>query len=240
LGTILGIPASGSSDITASIRFYTDTINKNISLVSCDDPAVNATNSWNFYLENTNNLVFKSHGVGTITATVSSWNDQEWHTACFSYNTTGNIINLYWDGDLVTTDNLSSDLIFDFQLKTRGPELTVPYNTYNNFNSNRPFLFVDNISVHKQVIDQNELYKDNIAAISEYNKIKVKAKAYTTNAWIYGYEIIPNYAKMGKLKENLNKSVTVYDSFSATENSPQQDGIIFDQAIFDVSTFGND
>jgi hypothetical protein len=240
LGTILGIPASGSSDITASIRFYTDTINKNISLVSCDDPAVNATNSWNFYLENTNNLVFKSHGVGTITATVSSWNDQEWHTACFSYNTTGNIINLYWDGDLVATDNLSSDLIFDFQLKTRGPELTVPYNTYNNFNSNRPFLFVDNISVHKQVIDQNEIYKDNIAAISEYNKIKVKAKAYTTNAWIYGYEIIPNYAKMGKLKENINKSVTVSDSFSATENSPQQDGIIFDQAIFDVSTFGND
>jgi hypothetical protein len=101
-------------------------------------------------------------------------------------------------------------------------------------------LFVDNISVHKQVIDQNELYKDNIAAISEYNKIKVKAKAYTTNAWIYGYEIIPTYAKMGKLKETINRSVTVSDSFSATENSPQQDGIIFDQAIFDVSTFGND
>jgi len=238
LGEIFGIGVGSATNITGSIRFYTDTINNDITILSCQDALASDTNSWSFSIQNTNNLVFTSNNVGTVTATVPTWNDQNWHTACFTYDYHGSILTLYWDGDLIANENLSSDLIFDYKLKIPGPTATIPHNTFNSFNPDYPFIFIDNISIHQEVLDQNEINKDYIAAISEYNKLKVRARAYTTNAWIYGYEIIPHYAKMGRLRELFSRSITVDDSFSATEDTNQ--GIIFDQAIFDESTFGND
>lgn len=240
LASVFGISSGSASNITASIRFYSDTTGNKINLLSCEDGPGTVTNSWNLSINNTTDFIFESNGVGTVTATVNNWNDNKWHTACFAYSTIDNSLRLYWDGELVEKTNLASDLIFNYPLKSTGPTATVPHNTYDDFNSSRPFIFIDNISVHKEVLDQNEIYKDYIAAISSYNKLKVRARAYTTNAWLVGYELIPHYAKMGRLKENVNKAITKTDSFTATEYSPQQDGIIFDQAIFDVSTFGND
>ena len=239
LGSIFNIGAGSASDITGSVRFYSDTVNNKINLLSCDEGGTNP-NSWNFSINNGTDLIFQSHGVGTLTATVPTWNDQNWHTACFTYKSNGNILTLYWDGDVVLSENLASDLIFNYQLRSTGPTATVPHNTYNSFNSNYPFIFIDNISIHKEALDQKEINRDYIAAISEYNQLKVRARAYTTNAWIYGYELIPHYAKMGRLRETVSRSFVKTDSFIATENSPQQNEIIFDQAIFDVSTFGND
>lgn len=239
LSSIFNISVGGSSDITGSIRFYTDTTGNKINLLSCEDNSSSVLNSWNLCINNTSDLIFESNGVGTVTTTVPSWNDKNWHTACFVYTYNDNGLRLYWDGDLISKTTLSSDLIFDYPLKCTGPSATVPHNTYDDFDSSLPFIFVDNISIHKQALDQNEIYKDYIAAISSYNKLKVRARAYTTNAWLVGYELIPHYAKMGRLKENVNKSITATEVFTATDSSPQ-DGIIFDQAIFDVSTFGND
>lgn len=240
LGQIFNIGPGSASDITGSVRFYSDTINNKINLLSCEDGPGTALNSWNFSINNGTDLIFESNGVGTLTATVPTWNDQDWHTACFTYESDGNILSLYWDGDLVASDNLASDLIFDYKLRSTGPTATVPHNTYNSFNANYPFIFIDNLSIHKEALDQKEINRDYIAAVSEYNKIKVRARAYTTNAWIYGYELIPQYAKMGRLREIVSRSFVRTDGFTATDTSPYGDGIIFDQAIFDVSTFGND
>lgn len=240
LGQIFGIGVGSASDITGSIRFYSDTTNNKINLLSCEDGPGTAVNSWNFSINNGTDLIFESNGVGTITATVPTWNDQEWHTACFTYQSSGNILSVYWDGELVSAENFASDLIFDYQLKCTGPTATVPHNTYNSFDSSYPFIFIDNLSIHKESLDQKEIYRDYIAAISEYNKIKIRARAYTTNAWVYGYELIPHYAKMGRLREPIDRSVSSFDTFTSFDSSPQQNEILFDQAIFDVSTFGND
>lgn len=230
LNQVFDIDPITPSDITSSIRFYTDTTNNTINLLSCQGTA---TGSWKMDISGTANLVFTSLNVGTVTASLpfstktgytdKTWNDKDWHTASFSYNAANNLLSLYWDGKLLKTQILSTDLKMNSTFGVLGPAATTPHNSWNSFNSTYPFLFVDNVSVHKEVLSQSELSDDNIAAEATYNQLRIRAKAYTKNAWLVGYEAIPHYAKLGRLKEVQTQSK-----------------IIFNTAIFDQSTFGID
>jgi hypothetical protein len=230
LNQIFGIDPSTPSDITSSIRFYTDTTGNTINLLSCQGTA---TGSWKMDISSTANLVFTALNVGTVTATIpfstktgfttKTWDDKDWHTASFSYDSTDNLLSLYWDGKLIKTQTLSTDLKLNSIFSIFGPAATTPHNSWNSFNSTYPFLFVDNVSVHKEVLSQKELFDDNIAADATYNQLKIRARAYTKNAWLVGYEAIPHYAKLGRLREIQSQSK-----------------IIFNTAIFDQSTFGID
>lgn len=245
LGSVLGIGTGSVTPVTISTRFYTDTTNNKIRLIAAQDQAGTATSSWNVNISGTATLAFECIGVGTVTTTVPSWtgpssNEKGWHTVAFSYDPEGDFIRLYWDGELVKLGSLPNNISFDSSFCIFGPTATTPHNTWNSFNPVYPFLLVDNVSVHKTILAQKEIYEDYIAATSNYNQLKVRARGYAKNSWISGYEIIPHYAKLGRLKENINKVITQSEEIIVDETTPQENVIIFNEAIFDVSTFGND
>lgn len=251
LGNILSVAPGTAYDLSASIRFYSDTINNKINLVSCQDANGTALGSWNLNIQGTATYRFDCSGFGTVSGTVptstnpgyetKTWDDHKWHTASFTFNKTYNRISLYWDGQFIGAGTLSSNIYSNDPLRVLGPTATNPHNTYNSFNPALPFLFVDNISVYNNVLTQQEINQDYIASTSSYNQLKFRAKAYAKNAWILGYEAIPIYAQLGRLKEAAaTKFITLNETITFTETSPQETAIIFDQAMFDVSQFGQD
>lgn len=245
LGSVLGIAAGSVTPVTISTRFYTDTTNNKIRLIAAQDRAGVTSSSWNVNINGTATLSFECVGVGTVTTSIPEWtgptaNDKGWHTVAFSYDPDGDFIRLYWDGELIKLGTLPGNISFDSSLSIFGPTATTPHNTWNSFDPAYPFLLVDNISVHKTILPQKEIYEDYIAATSSYNQLKVRARGYAKNSWISGYELIPHYAKLGRLKEYTNKQIVGQDTATANETSPQGNAIRFNEAIFDVSTFGND
>lgn len=234
LTSLFGISPGSASPITASARFYSDTTDVDISLLNCEDAAGTATGSWDLSISGGTAIIFTCNGVGTVTSTIPNYADQQWHSACFAYSPEDNGLRIYWDGELSKYETLTADLTFDYDLKVLGPVGSFsPSSTYDNFDAANPFLFLDNVSVHSELLDQYEIYRDYIAAISFYNKLRVRARAYTTNAWIYGYELIPHYEKMNRLRETVNKTLRQTDQFYADDGSPQEGAYVLTDIIVD-------
>ena len=242
LGNILNVAPGAAFDLSASIRFYTDTVNNTINLISSQDLAGTTTGSWNLNIQGTATYQFACVGFGTIGFSLpSTWSDRNWHTASFTFESDYNRVSLYWDGKFVGAGFLSGNIYSNNPLRILGPSDTNPHNTYSSFNPALPFLFLDNISVYNNVLTQQEINQDYIASTSSYNKLKFRAKAYSKNAWAIGFEAIPIYAQLGKLKEtSTTKFISTNETITFTETSPEETAIIFDQAIFDVSQFGQD
>jgi hypothetical protein len=185
-------------------------------------------------------LSFKyNSGAGTWSSSVPStngtatWADNNWHQFGFTYESSS-YHKFYYDGKLISTQSASSFpiSILNGPFYVLGPENggTAQIPTFSDgiytVDTSVPSTWINTIVAYNKILTNDQIEEQYIAAISEYNKLKVRARAYTKDAWIAGYELIPKYAHLGRL---LDKPV-------GQENNNQ---IIFDQSRFDVAKFSD-
>jgi hypothetical protein len=150
-------------------------------------------------------------GTGTVTASVPStngnatWADKNWHQVSFTYDSS--YFKLYYDGNLVSVKESSAFSIptFTGPFYVLGPEGggTAQVPTLSNgiytIDTSVPFTWINSIIAYNKVLTEDQINEQYLAAISKYNKLRVRARAYTKDAWISGYELIPKYAHLGRL-----------------------------------------
>lgn len=239
-GTIQASSVSGFSntDLTYSIAFYTDKDQYNYRL---GQHGGTASPDWKMSLVGTASvgqptLRFVS-GSGTVdniipsTNGTATWADNNWHYAAFTYD--DSYLKIYYDGDLisVTPSSTFSMPIFTGPFQVLGPEYSATspqiatfINGVYKIDTSVPITWIHSIVAYNKALTNDQINEQYLAAISEYNKLKVRAKALTKDAWISGYELIPKYANLGRL---LDKS-------SAISNQ-----VIFDQSAFDFAKFSD-
>jgi len=158
---------------------------------------------------------------------VPTWKDNQWHQAGFTYD--NNSIKIYFDGELIGSSAASlvgSMPIFTGPFRINGPvsvstaQLPILNTAVKKLDVETPFMWLNAIISYNKVIDSSTVKQHYNAARSEYNKLKVRAKAYTKDAWIASYELIPKYATLGR----------VITPTSAT--------LQFDFSQFNISRFG--
>jgi hypothetical protein len=139
----------------------------------------------------------------------SSWNDESWHQVTFTYD--NEYIRIYYDGELIGAENKENigDLpaIVDEPIRILGPaEGTIPQQ-FIRFNDDdrqtidisQPITFVNTVILYDQVLTEEKIKNQYVTSIAEYNQLRIRARAYARNAWIAGYEVIPKYAKLGRI-----------------------------------------
>lgn len=168
-------------------------------------------------------------GTATFDVDIPDWTaTQEWHYAGFTYDS--NNIKLYYDGEFLggtATSTIGSIPTIEGPFRVSGPTSLVSTqlpdltSQVKKLDVQAPFTWLNAIIAYNKIIDDATIKQHYNAAISEYTNLKVRARAYTKNAWIAGYELIPKYATLGR--------VVKFDP----------PGIIFDESIFDeTSRFG--
>jgi hypothetical protein len=219
--------------------FYSNQKEENCNL-GAHGTALPASPDWSFdalgtlYSNSGNPALGITIGASTFEFDIPDWTqDKQWHYVGFTYDT--NNIKLYYDGELLggtASSAIGAMPAIEGPFRLSGPSSLastgpaagqVPdlSSQVKKLDFEAPFTWINAIIAYNKVIDDATIKKHYNAAISEYNNLKVRAKAYTKNAWISGYELIPKYANLGRV---------------ITFEPP---GIFFDESTFDeTSRFG--
>jgi hypothetical protein len=139
----------------------------------------------------------------------SSWNDESWHQVTFTYD--NEYIRIYYDGELIGAENKENigDLpaIVDEPIRILGPAEGTTPQQFIRFNDDdrqtidisQPITFINTVILYDQVLTEEKIKNQYVTSIAEYNQLRIRARAYARNAWIAGYEVIPKYAKLGRI-----------------------------------------
>ena len=214
--------------------FYSNQKEENCNL-GAHGSTLPASPDWSFdalgtlYSGSGNTALGVTIGASTFEFDIPDWTqDKQWHYVGFTYDT--NNIKLYYDGELLGGTASSAVGILptiEGPFRVSGPTSLTPTQVpdlssqVKKLDVESPFTWINAIIAYNKVIDDTTIKQHYNAAISEYNNLKVRAKAYTKNAWISGYELIPKYANIGR--------VIKFES----------PGIVFDESTFsELSRFG--
>jgi hypothetical protein len=241
-GTLQFGAVSGFStnDITYSVWFYADYDQYNHPIGQHS-----SLSDWNFKLIGTNagsypKISFNDSSGGSVSVAVPStngtatWADNNWHQIGFTYD--NSYLKIFYDGEIISTtpsssftmpDRVSTGMMGPFYIGGPNYTATLPQNpTYSKgvytLDTSVPFTWISAIAIYNKALNTNQINEQYLAAISEYNKLRVRARAYTKDAWISGYELVPKYSHLGRL---LEKQDTIYNQ------------IIFDQSRFAYAKF---
>lgn len=163
----------------------------------------------------------------TLEFDVPTWKSNGWHQAGFTYDNSS--IKIYYDGELLGSSDSSSvgtlsTFTGPFKIvgpsyfgTTQTPDLS---NAIKKLDVESSFTWLNAIVAYNKVINSETIRQHYQAAVTEYNQLRVRAKAYTKNAWIANYELVPKYASLGRV----------------ITSSPA--ALIFDAARFNISRFG--
>lgn len=228
-GTPVGL--SGTS-LTAETWFYTEygTVANAHLLIK---QGTTATNDWNFKLSGSASLVFTAIGVATVTATIPDFRDKNWHQAAFTYN--ANSIKIYYDGNPVAFGTATATLSSTKKITVEGPDWTTPGTVNPIFDKTADHRFQDSVILYSTVLDDDSIKSHYNAKIRTFNELKIKASAFTRDAWVSGYEVIPRYAQVGQIAEGTNRFISSFDQFNLTEKT--EDYWRFDYSLFDIDRF---
>lgn len=187
----------GTSAVSVNTWFRTGTaIAQNLVVQSGT-----ATGTWK--LQTTNDgIKFDIYNSGTVILTASAqvnyYDDvapvgilpgtPKWHNVTATYDK--KYLNLYFDGQLKASVQGTVPILGSAQIYFDGPSTGYRYQ--------------DEVQVYPTALSEREVVRLYNAGISTYNKLKVRAKAYTLDSWIGGYQLIPYYAKPGKYLETPN------------------------------------
>lgn len=229
------IEGFNNSEISYFVWFYSNQDEENCNLGIHGDVTAPYTTPpvWLFdglgtlYSSSGNTAIGLTIDGTTLEFDVPTWKNNGWHQAGFTYD--NNSIKIYYDGELLGSSDSSligsiSSINGPFKIVgpsyfgiTQTPDLD---NAIKKLDVESSFTWLNAIVAYNKIIDSQTIRQHYQAAITEYNQLKVRAKAYTKNSWIASYELIPKYASLGRV-------VSV---------SPA--ALIFDVAKFDKSRFG--
>lgn len=235
-GSEIRIPSiSGFNDenITYSIWFYADDLGSDIELGrhgSGPDwifSAISPTNSisGNFALkfESTNG----SKEIELIDPENPSWNgwaDGKWHQASFVYN--GKYVKIFFDGKFIGSESifvigaLPSTPAGPFYIA--GPIGSAPseptLGTATILDTSVPFVWIDTFVMYNQVVSESYIKQQYNAAVSDYRELRVRARSYTKSGWVVGYEVVPRYARLGRILETPSRVIIDSDTFDSDED----------------------
>jgi len=214
--------------------FYSNQKEENCNL-GAHGTALPASPDWSFdalgslYSSSGNTALGVTIGTATFEYDVPDWTaTQGWHYAGFTYDS--NNIKLYYDGEFLGGTASSSVGVIptiEGPFRISGPSsvgsVALPdlESQVQTLDVNTSFTWLNAIIAYNKIIDDATIKQHYNAGISEYTRLKVRARAYTKNAWISGYELIPKYATLGRV-------ITF-----------TQPGIVFDESTFsETSRFG--
>lgn len=176
-----------------------------------------ASPNWRFDLISSNNSTSGNASIKFLSTSgtaleidlPNSWDDQLWHQATFTYN--DEYVRIYYDGNLIGAEN--KDVLgplpgtFSGPLRVLGPNTgsaPQPFIRFNNqdrqtIDTSQPITFINTVVFYDKVLPEEKIKNQYITSVVEYNQLRIRAKAYTRNAWIGGYEVVPKYAKLGRI-----------------------------------------
>lgn len=229
-----------NNDITYSIWFYADEDDYNHPI-----GRHSSFYDWELELIGTNagsypKISFNDSSSGSVSVAVPStngtatWADNNWHQIGFTYDSS--YLKIFYDGQIISStpsstftmpDRITTGLMGPFYIEGPNYSATLPQNpTYTNgvytIDTSVPFTWISSVAIYNKALTTNQIEQQYIAAISEYNKLRVRARAYTKDAWISGYELVPKYSHLSRLLEKQN---IIYN------------GIVFDQSRFNFAKF---
>ena len=218
-----------NTNLTYSVWFYANHIEEDHSL------GRHGSSDWTLKLKSpstssTGNYAIRfSIGASFTEVDIPNWNDGFWHQVAVTLDS--DYIKIYYDGEnkkFVETSSIGSIPSVIGPLYIEGPtslssaQLPDLSNEVIKLDVSVPFTWLNAVVGYNKILNDDQIKEQYNAAISEYNQLRVRAKAYTKNAWIAGYELVPKYAHLGRI---LDKQETTNQ-------------ILFDYARFDVNKFG--
>jgi len=140
-------------------------------------------------------VAFGIVGVGTAIGTVNYFDDKEaifpssaipsWHYLVGTYD--GNNVEIYHNGTILSRfyNPTTGTVTTNSGITVIGPTSGYRYQTQT--------------AVYPYSLTNKQILRHYNAGISNYNQLKIRAKAYTEDSWIKNYEITPHYAKPGRI-----------------------------------------
>lgn len=219
-----------NTDLTYSVWVYANHIEEDHSLGKHGSPVdwsldlISPSNS-----DSGNYALRFSIGASYAESDIPRWDDNQWHQVVVTINS--EYIKLYYDGeniDYFETSSVGSIPSITGPLYIEGPtslssaQLPDLANEVIKLDVSVPFTWLNAVVGYNKILTDEQIKNQYNIAISEYNQLRVRAKAYTKNAWIAGYELVPKYAHLGRIIDKQD-----------TTNQ-----ILFDYARFDINKFG--
>lgn len=127
-----------------------------------------------------------------------------------------------WHQLTATYNREYASLYIDGVLKATTPG-TVALNTSGTVSAEGPssgYRYQDEIEIYSSALPEKDIKRHYIAATETYNKLKIRAKAYSADSWISGYQVIPYYSKPGRYLETPTRYIN--PNSIASESSVEQ------------------
>lgn len=125
--------------------------------------------------------------------------DPKWHHIVGTYDR--NYLRLYIDGVLRAATYGTAAVLAAGTVTIPGPA--------------SGYRVQDEFAVYANAITEEKVARHYFAALNTYDKLVIRARAYSTDAWISGYEAVPHYAQLGKIVETTNQIIDVLSTNSA-------------------------
>lgn len=232
-GNTYNTPFSGTA-LTYSVWFYSDDITTTYTLGQHGTASPTFQMKINSVFDSTISgaSLSVSGTAGTAEVAIPAWDDGQWHQATFVHDS--DYLRMYYDGELVGAENKATIGFLSSvtgKIVIPGPSVgsaPAPFVLGENENvsvmdTSQPFILINTMLVYSKALTAVQIKNQYLTANSEYNKLRVRAKGYTRNAWISSYEVVPKYAQLGRI----------------IQRPPNTAPVKFDQAIFDYTQFGN-
>lgn len=165
-----------------------------------------ASGTWKLQTTNTG-IKFDIYNSGTVllsaSADVNYYDDvapnnllpgtSAWHNVVATYDKS--YLKLYFDGELKASIPGTVNVLASPQISIIGPSSGYRYQ--------------DEVEIYASAMSEQDVVRHYNAGVSTYNKLKVRARAYTLDAWISSYQLTPYYAKPGRYLELPNSIISI-------------------------------